>query len=224
MKVWKKYKEYLFWGEWHIHTSLTDGSDDIAAYAKKAKELGIPLLAFTEHVRRDLSYDFSFFLSEIERVREQYPDLVILSGCETKVLKDGTVDCMPDILKKVDLRCFAFHSFPGVRHNYLTALQRVIDACDVDVWVHPGLFFRKHGMLSLTDKELDIIFSKMRLKNIILEFNFKYKLPTIEWIKRYFAFKPRPVMIWGGDIHSCEDLEQSWGSKKRYKNQWGDFL
>jgi DNA polymerase (family 10)/putative hydrolase len=85
MKTWKKYVDYLLEGEWHIHTNYTDGKNTVFEYCEKAVEIGIPLLAFTEHVRKELTYDFNQFLNEIEEAREEF-DLIILSGCEAKVL------------------------------------------------------------------------------------------------------------------------------------------
>ena len=47
MKTWKKYIDYLLVGEWHIHTSYTDGKNSVFEYCEKAIEVDIPLLALT---------------------------------------------------------------------------------------------------------------------------------------------------------------------------------
>ena len=72
--------------------------------------MNVPLLAFTEHVRKNLDYDFNDLLDDIEKAREEF-DLIILSGVEAKVLADGDLDVEDWILKEVDYSIFAFHSF-----------------------------------------------------------------------------------------------------------------
>ena len=67
MKVYEKYTNYLLKGEWHIHTSWTDGNNTIFDYCEKAIQEGIPLVAFTEHVSKSPDYDFRLFLNEIEK-------------------------------------------------------------------------------------------------------------------------------------------------------------
>lgn len=66
MKTWQRYPEFLIKGEWHVHTCYTDGQNTIDECCQKAVEIGIPLIAFTEHVRKNLNYDFHNFLNDIE--------------------------------------------------------------------------------------------------------------------------------------------------------------
>ena len=98
MKICEKYKHFLFKGEWHIHTSYTDGKNTVLEYTEKAIELGIPLLAFTEHVRLNIEYNYDELLNDILIVKQKYPELIILSGIEAKILPDGKLDCPLDIL------------------------------------------------------------------------------------------------------------------------------
>ena len=217
MKIWQKYPDYLFNGEWHIHTNFTDGTGSIAEYAETAVELGIPLLAFTEHVRKELDYDFGQFLNEINIAREKYPDLVILSGCEAKVIQDGCLDCRDDILKKVEHRVFAFHSFSESLDKYLTALENVLINHNVDAWAHPGLFFKKHSNILMPDKKLSELFRLMKKAGVLLEVNLKYKLPSIDWLTKYPRETTNNPVVFGGDVHSVEDLCLFWKIKNDFK-------
>ncbi len=125
MKTWKKYIDYLLKGRWHIHTIYTDGKTNVSEYCKKAVELNVPLLAFTEHVRKNLDYDFNDLLDDIEKAREEF-DLIILSGVEAKVLADGDLDVEDWILKEVDYSIFAFHSFPKDIDLYKKCLEYIL--------------------------------------------------------------------------------------------------
>lgn len=206
MKIWQKYQDYLSSGEWHIHTSFTDGENSVLEYAERAVQLGIPLLAFTEHVRLELQYNFDDFSGEIEIARRKFPQLVILSGCEAKVLPDGTLDCSREILDKVDYRLFAFHSFPNNIETYMFALRKVVNELPVDAWAHPGLFFKKHRSLVLGNDELQHIFEELNKNDILLEKNSKYGLPTSDWLEIYFRVAGNKPLVSGGDIHSIYEL------------------
>ena len=113
MRRWEKYKEYLIWGDWHTHTIYTDGQNTVFEMCEQAVKNNLKLIAFTEHVRRSLDYDFDRFLGDIESARRAYPNLIILAGCEAKVLDtEGNLDVSPEIIKKCDIVVASFHGFP----------------------------------------------------------------------------------------------------------------
>lgn len=203
MKIWKKYSQYLLSGEWHIHTSYTDGENSVNDYCKRAVELGIPLVAFTEHVRRILSYDFNAYLEDVDRARDQY-DLIILSGCEAKVLPDGTLDVDDSILKQVDYPVFAFHSFPKDIDVYLDALYNALKNPYVNAWAHPGAFLERAG-LNLPKNELSRVFKVLRDNEILVELNAKYNAPSDTWIK--LARQCYVNFVRGSDCHRVEEFK-----------------
>jgi len=204
MKVWRKYEKYLLTGEWHIHTKYTDGKNSVFEICEKAKELKIPLIAFTEHVRRVLTYDFNEFLSDIERARGEYPELIILSGVEAKVLPDGSLDVRNDIIKQVDYPIFSFHSFPKDKELYVRCLKRVIKNKYVNTWAHPGLFLRKHD-INLDERNLKSVFKLMKNHDVLLEINRKYNLPEKSWID--IATTIGVKLVKGTDVHSITELD-----------------
>ena len=203
MKIWKKYSQYLLSGEWHIHTSYTDGANSVDDYCKRAVELGIPLVAFTEHVRRRLSYDFNAYLEDIDRAREQY-DLIVLSGCEAKVLPDGTLDVDDSILKQVDYPIFAFHSFPKDIEVYLDALYNVLKNPYVNTWAHPGVFLKRAG-LNLPENKLSRVFKVLSDNEVLTELNAKYNAPSDAWIS--LARQHRVNFVRGSDCHRIEEFK-----------------
>jgi len=204
MKVWGEYTNYLSSGEWHIHTNHTDGRNSVTEYCQKAVKEGIPLLAFTEHVRRNLDYDFRDFLSEVEQVRAKF-DLIILSGCEAKVLPDSELDVEEWILQEVDYPVFAFHSFPNDISKYLKSVEAVLSNKYVSAWAHPGLLATKYG-LNMSDKELMEIFELMNQNDVLLEVNSKYGMPPQKWLD--LAKNLDVKLVRGGDIHSLKDMSK----------------
>src|SRR5437879_12483238 len=75
----------------HVHTQFSwdATSGDMEATCRRAVQIGLPAIAFTEHadfvdtVHPDLRpFDVPAYLSEIERCRSLFPRLRILSGVE----------------------------------------------------------------------------------------------------------------------------------------------
>lgn len=202
MKVWERYSEYLQTGEWHIHTSYTDGKNTIEEYCMRAVQLGVPLIAFTEHVRKNLTYNFDQFLSDIQVARETY-DLIILSGCEAKVLPNGTPDADHDILSKVDYPIFSYHSFPPDPGLYLDTLHMIIQNPFVNAWAHPASFFRGFG-IDLSSVDLESIYEELNRFNVLVEINKKYDqvFPALNaLVERYEGGRVR-----GSDCHTVDQL------------------
>ncbi|KKG07103.1 histidinol phosphatase [Methanosarcina mazei] len=202
MKTWEKFSDFLLIGEWHVHTCYTDGKNSIDEYCQKAVAIGLPLIAFTEHVRKNLDYDFHRFLNDIEIAKEKY-DLIILSGCEAKVLPYGELDVSDDILKEIDYPIFAFHSFPKDTDLYFESLKKVLKNKHVNAWAHPGVFLIQNG-LELSEDQLIDIFHSMSKLNVLLEINIKYQVPSETW--KYLSSKFSVKFVKGGDVHSAEQL------------------
>lgn len=201
MKTWKRYADYLSSAEWHIHTKYSDGMDDIKDYCQRAVDVGIPLVAFTEHVRKNLTYDFHSFLEDIESAREEF-DLIILSGCEAKVLPDGNLDVDEWVLKAVDYPIFSFHSFPDDLQLYVQCLKTALKDPYVNAWAHPSTLSGRR--VDLPDIELQEIFRLMRENEVLLEINRKYELPIEKWLQMAKIYDVKTVK--GSDIHRIEDM------------------
>ena len=110
-------RRYLF----HLHTTFSDGFSTVGDYCAYAQANGYRVLVFTEHVRERIDYDWYEYLDAIERARWQFPSLELWTGCEAKVLLDGTLD-MPEWLPGLDLVCMAEHGDYGDRNQWTSSL------------------------------------------------------------------------------------------------------
>ena len=144
MKNWEKHSDYLETGDFHVHTSYTEGSNSVDEMCQQAMQNNLKLICFAEHVRKQISYDYDALLADIERAREKYPGLVILSGCEAKVLDTkGSLDVSEEILEKAEIVVASFHGFSyGSKHEYMSAVLGMLRNPRVDIWGHPATFLR----------------------------------------------------------------------------------
>ena len=204
MKSWQIYRSFLRTGEWHVHTAYTDGENSVFECCEIAEKKRIPLIAFTEHVRRELDYDFDSFLCDIDNARRKF-NLIILSGCEAKILPTGMLDVDDDVLAQVDYPIFGFHAFPLDPNLYCECLVNVLQTYPVNAWAHPGAFLVKNN-IHLPEKDLEKIFEVMSENAVALELNSKYKVPLPEWID--IAKLYNIPFIRGSDIHRTMDITE----------------
>lgn len=203
MKKWEKHSKYLETGDWHCHTRYTDGRNTVIEMCRQAQKNGLELIAFTEHVRKSLSYDFDMLVKDVESARKKYPNLKILVGCETKVLDaKGNLDVSPGTLKKCDVVLGTFHSFPSLNKRELeSALRNMLKNPQVDIWAHPITFFRK---CPLCKKDVHEII-KLCIKNrVLIENNIKarYRSPLFMVVCKKMGAR----IVVGSDAHGVEDL------------------
>ncbi|MFH1836254.1 MAG: PHP domain-containing protein [Methanobacteriota archaeon] len=203
-KKWTVYEAYLKTGDWHVHTNFTDGENTISELCESAEELGIKLIAFTEHVRRNLDYNFNELLSEVDSARKKF-NLKILVGCEAKVLDlDGNIDAPRKIIEKCDVVLSGFHSFPEVsKKDYLKTLENLLKNPSVDVWAHPTLYSQRHG-IKLTKNEMESIINSCIENQVLIEENIKYNLPKPEFLALTKKLGAKTVV--GSDAHKVSEL------------------
>jgi len=181
-----KHHKYLF----HLHTTFSDGYSTVEDYCAYALANGYRVLVFTEHVRKDLDYDWLEYVESIGRARMMFPGLELWTGCEAKVLLDGTLD-MPDNLPGLDLVCMAEHGDYGDRGQWTKAL---LGALDLDlglplVWVHP---FR--WLVAQEHRPADVLRQSRHIMGLQLDMEV---LNTLD--EKY--------TIVGRDAHSVDDID-----------------
>jgi DNA polymerase (family 10) len=119
-------------GDLHMHSLWSDGRDPIEAMVDACHELGYEYLAITDHsphsaAARNLTIDgVEEQADEIAALRERYPDLAILHGCEVDILPDGRLDFPDKILERFDIVLASLHERAG--HSPDQLLQRYVAA------------------------------------------------------------------------------------------------
>jgi DNA polymerase (family X) len=106
-------------GDLHMHSTWSDGRDTVEAMAAACHALGYAYIAITDHsptsaASRNLSVEgVKRQAEEIARVREQFPDMVILHGCEVDILPDGRLDFPDRVLERLDIVLASLHDAAG---------------------------------------------------------------------------------------------------------------
>jgi putative hydrolase len=204
MKRWERFEGFLTRGDWHVHTNYVEGENSVLEMCEQAEKNGLQLIAFTEHVRRELSYDFNNFVKEIGEARKKFPSLKILTGCEAKILVDGDIDVSDDVLKLCDVVIAGFHGFYHGKEEHMQALEKALKNPEVDIWGHPATMFRN---CKLERKEMEDIIKLCIRNNVLIEKSLlpKYEPPPgfLELVEKIGA-----KTVIGSDAHSVWELRK----------------
>jgi DNA polymerase (family 10) len=141
-------------GDLHMHSTWSDGRDPIAAMVERCRMLKYEYMAITDHsphsaAVRNLTLDGAKKQAEeIAALRERYPDIAILHGCEVDILADGRLDFPDRVLETFDLVLASLHDAAG--HEPGQLMQRYVSAMKhplVTMITHPTnrLVPSRHG-------------------------------------------------------------------------------
>jgi len=132
-------------GDLHMHTSWSDGRDSTEAMVQACRAQGYEYLAITDHstrsaASRTLTIDgVKRQAEEIAALRQQYPDIAILHGCEVDILPDGRLDFADHVLEKFDIVLASLHEQAGqdaatLERRYIGAMKHPL----VTLLTHPS--------------------------------------------------------------------------------------
>ncbi len=195
--------------DYHIHCNYNDHSANnlsIENIIKKAKDLQLQTIAFTEHVRSTSDWTEKY-LQEIDYFKHTTTNIKIFKGFEAKILPDGSIDC-PDAYLNADYFLIAsFHTKYQDKSKWYNALLKAIRNENVNVIGH----LAPDPEISLAPQEIKILGEEISSNKKIVEINAKYKRPPLEFIK---IFKDLKVQFHlGSDAHSLEEIGNFEGIK-----------
>jgi histidinol phosphatase-like PHP family hydrolase len=196
---------YLF----HLHTTLTDSKVRIAEYFEAAAHYGFSRLIFLEHVRREPTYDTALFFDEIKKCEHKI-GIPTSVGFETKLLSTGALDIDDRDLHRADVIGIAEHGFPSDFALYKSALKKAFNIYTPGelnkpvVWVHPGLWLKKHRCLAQEKNEYLNLLRLAQSSGLTIERNLRYGLVPDE----VACFSSLTAVVYGVDSHKLEDVEK----------------
>jgi DNA polymerase (family 10) len=119
-------------GDLHMHSVWSDGRDSIETMVAACRDLGYEYIAITDHspasgVARSLTArNVKRQAEEIAGVRERFPEITILHGCEVDILPEGRLDFHDKVLEGFDIVLASLHHRSGDGRDQL--LQRYVSA------------------------------------------------------------------------------------------------
>lgn len=131
-------------GDLHVHTTETDGRDDLETMVAGAKAAGLRYVAITDHsqsLAMANGLDERRALAQARRIRElndRLEDFTVLAGIECDIRPDGTMDLADDCLAALDIVVASVHSAFNQDEAQMTdRLLRAIENPYVDILGHP---------------------------------------------------------------------------------------
>jgi DNA polymerase (family 10) len=132
-------------GDLHMHTTYSDGRDDLETMVAQCHALGYEYIAITDHswgagASRTLAIDeIPKQRDDIAALRSRFPALAILHGVEVDIRASGHLDLPDEILAGFDIVLASLHDSAG--HDAARLTERTIGALRhplVNVLCHPA--------------------------------------------------------------------------------------
>ncbi len=183
-------------GDLHAHSTWSDGAASIAQMAAAMSERGYEYFAVTDHSKA-LAMASGLNAArlreqarEIETVRAQFPDLLILRGIECDITRDGSMDLDDEILGELDWVIGSVHSaFNLSREEQTARMIRAIENPLVDMIAHPT--GRVLGARAPYDVDVAALIEAAKISGTVLEINASERLD----LKDEHAFAARAAGV-----------------------------
>jgi DNA polymerase (family X) len=216
-------------GSIHNHSTYSDGAHTLREMVDAALEMGLEYFAICDHSR---SLTIANGLS-VERVAEQQAEIHalnagfasrgesfrILSGIESDILKDGSLDYPDDVLASFDLIVASVHS--GFNMSEDEATRRIIRAIENP---HTTILGHMTGRLLLSRDGYPVdhlrIIDACAANGVAIELNANPYRLDMDW--RYIrAATDRGVMISiNPDAHSVDELHYVYWGVEAARKGW----
>ncbi len=199
-------------GDLHTHTSQTDGRDDLATMARRAKQKGYAYMAVTDHspglgMTNGLSAErIAVRMAEAKKLNAELAPFRILVGTEVDVRANGSLDYPDEILARFDIVSASVHSAFGQAREVMT--KRILDALHnpyVTAFSHPtGRLLERREPYAV---DLAAVIAGARETGTWLEVNGgpeRLDLPDI-WVRK--AIDGGVTLVVNSDAHAVEELD-----------------
>jgi DNA polymerase (family 10) len=204
-------------GDLHMHTTETDGRDDLLTMAGAAHRLGHQYIAITDHSKALAmanGLDERRALAHAARIRAlngRFEGLTLLAGIECDILADGRMDLADDCLAQLDFVVASIHSqFSQEPQQATDRLLRAIECPWVDVIGHPTA----RMLLKRDPVRLDMaaVFDAAAKTGVAIEINCQpHRLDLNDTHARAARERGIPLVI-SSDAHTASALTtQRWG-------------
>ena len=208
----------LLRGDYHVHTSSSDGIDSLEQVLEKANSLGHQYVAITDH-SQSLRISNGLSVGEVLRQHDKIEQLNskscktrLLKGIEVEILADGSLDYPPEILSRFDVVVAAIHMNTHMdSHRMTNRILAAIRNPNVHILAHPtgrltsrpGNFFAVRGRY---EYDFEQVVKECARNHVALEINaFPERLDlSSEDVEK--ALSCGAMITIGSDAHAASHL------------------
>jgi len=204
-------------GDLHMHSTATDGRDEIAAMAAEASRLGHQYIAITDHSkalamangldeRRALEH-----AAKVRALNGRFEGLTVLAGIECDILADGSLDLADDCLAELDIVIASVHSqFSQDQPQMTDRVLRALECPWVDVLGHPtGRRLLKREPLRL---DMSAVIASAARHGVALEINCQPDRLDLGDAHARLALEHQVPLVISTDAHATTALLRlQWG-------------
>jgi DNA polymerase (family 10) len=204
-------------GDLHMHTTETDGKDDLETMVAAAHAMGHRYIAITDHSKALAmanGLDEKRALAHAARVRAmngRYDGLTVLAGIECDILSDGTMDLSEDCLAELDFVVASIHSqFTQETAQITERMLRAVECPWVDVIGHPTArrLFRRDPV----ELDMDVVLAAAAKHGVAMEINCKPERLDLNDVHARMARDRGVRIIISTDAHATHELGNlTWG-------------
>ncbi len=219
-------------GDFQIHTTYSDGLDELETMVNACRKIGYQYIAITDHSKfakyaHGLDEErLKKQWEEIDKLSKKYKDIKILKGIEVDILPDGGLDFSDEILKECDIVVAAIHQ--GFKKKVTERLIEAIKNPYVHIIAHPQgrLISKREGY----EVDIEKVLEYAQKYNKVLELNaYPDRLDLDELHLRKAKSMGIKIAI-NTDAHAVRDLEwmrfgvgiarRGWLEKEDVINTW----
>jgi DNA polymerase (family X) len=204
-------------GDLHMHTTETDGKDDLETMVLAARDAGLEYIAITDHSKALAmanGLDETRALAHAARIRAigaGIDGIEVLAGIECDILPDGTLDLAADCLAELDIVVASVHSAHRQEEAEMTSrLLRAIEHPWVDIIAHPTgrLLLRREP----SRVHLDQIARAAAAYGVALEINCQVDRLDLSDVNARLVRERGVKLVISSDAHSRQALAMTrWG-------------
>ena len=198
-------------GDFHTHTTATDGNASIEEMAHAAQEMGYEFLCITDHSQSTAIANgqsparLADQIKRIHKIRAKLKGITILAGAEVDILADGSLDFEDELLADLDFVVASVHSgLGGPREKVTLRTLKAMDNPYVTCIGHPT--GRVLGHREAMDLDMPAVIEHARQTHTALEVNADPSRLDLKDVHCKMAVDAGVKLAIGTDAHSTGSL------------------
>ncbi len=199
-------------GDFHMHTTASDGNCEIVELVEAAKDLGYKYICITDHSKSSAiangltQKQLAQQIKEIRKINEKVKGVTILAGTEMDILADGSLDFDDKLLAELDFVIASIHS--GLASPRQKVTMRTLKAMDnpyVNCIAHPT--GRLIGQREAMDLDIAVVIEHAAQTHTALEVNANPMRLDLRDTHCKMAIETGVKLVIGTDSHSTGQLD-----------------